>query len=82
MIIFISKLVTGLVPAIGMVKILVVLMNKDTNNPVSVIIALILLVLLVIWSSCSTNHYFSITSDSMENPNITYRDSVTLTNPF
>lgn len=57
-------------------------MKDDYNNPVAVIIALVLLVLLLIWSSCSTNHYFSITSDSMENPNITYRDSVTLTNPF
>lgn len=59
-------------------------MSDDENqlHPLALLLMLATILLLVMCCSCSTNHYFSITSDSMENPNITYRDSVTLTNPF
>jgi len=46
-------------------------------------ITMMAIVLLIgLLCSCSTNHYFSITSDSMENPSITYSDSVSLTKPW
>ncbi|QCS36298.1 hypothetical protein [Capybara microvirus Cap1_SP_222] len=43
---------------------------------------LILLLILFFSFSCSTTHSFSVTADSMEKPNIVYRDSINAQKPW
>lgn len=37
---------------------------------------------LTIAYACTTNHYFSVSADTMESPRIEYHDSTCVTNPF
>lgn len=39
---------------------------------------LIVLIVLVTLSACTTNHYFSINAEEMTNPSIEYKDSTNL----
>lgn len=47
-----------------------------------IIAALVLSVLILQLESCSSHHYFSINAEEITNPQITYSDSTSLTNPF
>lgn len=40
------------------------------------------LCLCVVLCACTTNHYLSVTADTMENPSIVYSDSTSVYNPF
>lgn len=44
-------------------------------------IVIVLLVLMSL-SACTTNHYFSINAEEMTNPSIEYRDSTNMQKPW
>lgn len=51
---------------------------------VKVVYGMIMLVLYlcVVLCACTTNHYMSVTADTMENPSIVYSDSTSIYNPL
>ena len=56
---------------------------KCKSIAVIYIVACLVVVLLLLWlSSCTSNHYFSINAEEISNPSIEYRDSTALYNPF